>query len=218
MKKIKFLPLFLILVIMTSIFLAPSALALEEPALSCPTVLVLDRDTGEVLLERNADSKVYPASITKIMTVLLAVEAIENGDAFITDEVTASANVTFDLVADGSSAGIMVGETMTLESLLYAAMLSSANEACNIIAEHIGGSIPDFVDMMNERALELGCEATHFVNTHGLPDDNHYTTARDLAAITCYALNNPTFAKIVATKRITFGERTFINKNKMLFS
>jgi len=222
MKKIKFLPIFLILVIMTSVFLAPSALALEEPELSCPSVLVLDRDTGEVLLERNADSKVYPASITKIMTVLLAVEAIENGQAFMTDEVTASANVTFDLVADGSSAGIMVGETMTLESLLYAAMLSSANEACNIIAEHIGGSIPDFVDMMNERAQELGCKATHFVNTHGLPDDNHYTTARDFSMIALEASRHDLFMTLCSTPTISIpatnlsGERTLKNSNALI--
>ena len=222
MKKIKFLPIFLIMVIMTSVFFAPSALALEEPSLSCPSVLVMDRDTGEVLLERNADSKVYPASITKIMTVLLAVEAIENGEVYMTDQVTASSNITFDLVADGSSAGIMVGETMSLESLLYAAMLSSANEACNIIAEHIGGSIPAFVDMMNERAQELGCKATHFVNTHGLPDDNHYTTARDFSLIALEASRHDLFMTLCSTPTTSIPAtnlseaRTLKNSNALI--
>ncbi len=222
MKKFKFLPIFLIVVIMTSMLLSPAALALAEPELSCPSVLILDRDTGEVLLEHGADEKVYPASITKIMTILLAVEAIENGNAAMTDEITASENVTFDLVADGSSAGIMVGETMSLESLLYAAMLSSANEACNIIAEHIGGGISSFVAMMNSRAKELGCTATNFVNTHGLPNDEHYTTARDFSLIALEASRHDLFMKLCSTPTITIpatnlsGERTLKNSNALL--
>jgi len=203
MKKFKFLPIFLVVVIMTSLLLAPGALALSDPDISCPNVLILDRESGEVLYEQGADAKVYPASITKIMTILLAIEAIESGAASMTDEVTASGNITFDLLADGSSAGIMVGETMTLESLLYAAMLSSANEACNIIAEHIGGTISDFVEMMNTRARELGCTGTNFVNTHGLPNDNHYTTARDFSAIALEASRHELFMKLCSTPNIT---------------
>ncbi len=222
MKKFKFLPIFLIMVIMTSFMLAPGALALDEPALSSPTVLIMDRHTGEILMEHGADERVYPASITKIMTVLLAVEAIENGSVAMTDEVTASENVTFDLVADGSSAGIMVGETMPLESLLYAAMLSSANEACNIIAEHVGGGISNFVAMMNSRAKELGCTATNFVNTHGLPHDDHYTTARDFSLIALEASRHELFMKLCSTPNITIpptnlsGERTLKNSNALL--
>ncbi len=222
MKKFKFLPIFLIVVIMASMLLAPGALALAEPELSCPSVLILDRETGEVLLERGADSKVYPASITKIMTILLAVEAVENGTASMTDEVTASQNVTFDLVSDGSSAGIMVGETMPLESLLYAAMLSSANEACNIIAEHIGGGISNFVALMNARAKELGCTSTNFTNTHGLPDDNHYTTARDFSLIALEASRHDLFMKLCSTSSITIpptnlsGERALKNSNALI--
>lgn len=222
MKKFKFLPIFLIIVIFASFMLAPAALALDEPQLQSPTVLIMDRHTGEILLEHGADEKVYPASITKIMTILLAVEAIEGGTAAMTDEVTASENVTFDLVADGSSAGIKVGETMPLESLLYAAMLSSANEACNIIAEHIGGTISDFVEMMNTRARELGCTGTNFVNTHGLPNDNHYTTARDFSAIALEASRHELFMKLCSTPNITIpptnlsGERTLKNSNALL--
>ena len=222
MKKLKFLPLFLIVAIMASLLLAPAALALEDPEVSCPNVLILDRDSGEVLFEQNADAKVYPASITKIMTILLAVEAIENGTVSVTDEVTASQNITFDLLADGSSAGIMVGETMTLESLLYAAMLSSANEACNIIAEHVGGGISNFVVMMNARAEELGCTGTHFVNTHGLPNDDHYTTARDFSLIALEASRHDLFMRLCSTPTITIpatnlsGERTLKNSNALI--
>ena len=222
MKKFKFLPIFLIVVIMASLLLAPCALALEDPELSCPNVMIIDRETGEVLYENGADEKVYPASITKIMTILLAVEAIENDMVSVTDEVTASQNITFDLLADGSSAGIMVGETMTLESLLYAAMLSSANEACNIIAEHIGGGISNFVVMMNERAEELGCTNTHFVNTHGLPNDDHYTTARDFSLIALEASRHDLFMRLCSTPSITIpatnlsGERNLKNSNALL--
>ncbi len=222
MKKFKFLPIFLIVVIMASMLLAPGALALAEPELSCPIVLVLDRQTGEVLLDHGIDDRVYPASITKIMTVLLAIEAIESGNASMTDEITASENITFDLVADGSSAGIMVGETMPLESLLYAAMVSSANEACNIIAEHIGGGISNFVAMMNSRAKELGCTGTNFTNTHGLPNDDHYTTARDFSLIALEASRHDLFMKICSTPTITIpatnlsGERTLKNSNALI--
>lgn len=222
MKKLKFLPIFLTLVILCSMMLAPGALALSPPEVVCPNVLILDRESGEVLFEQGADQRVYPASITKIMTVLLAVEAIENGSAAMTDEVTASENITFDLLADGSSAGIMVGETMSLESLLYAAMLSSANEACNIIAEHIGGGISNFVVMMNARAEELGCKGTHFTNTHGLPDDDHYTTARDFSLIALEASRHDLLMKLCSTPTITIpatnlsGERTLKNSNALL--
>jgi len=222
MKKFKFLPIFLVVVIMTSLLLAPGALALSDPDISCPNVLILDRESGEVLYEQGADAKVYPASITKIMTILLAIEAIESGAASMTDEVTASGNITFDLLADGSSAGIMVGETMTLESLLYAAMLSSANEACNIIAEHIGGGISNFVVMMNSRAKELGCTGTNFVNTHGLPHDDHYTTARDFSLIALEASRHDLFMKLCSTPSITIpatnlsGERTLNNSNALI--
>lgn len=222
MKKLKFLPIFLSLCVMASLLLAPGVLALDEPAVESASAMIIDRSTGEVLFEHNADARVYPASTTKIMTILLAVEAIESGSAALSDEVTASANITFDLVADGSSAGIMVGETMTLESLLYAAMLSSANEACNIIAEHIGGSISGFVSMMNSRAAELGCTATSFTNTHGLPDDNHYTTARDFSLIAQEAARHELLMKLCSTPTTTIpgtnmsGERTLTNSNALI--
>lgn len=222
MKKLKFLPIFLIVCVIASLSMAPAALALEPPVVDSTAAMIIDRDTGEVLFEQNADARVYPASTTKIMTVLLAVEAIEAGNASINDEVTASANISFDLVADGSTAGIMVGETMTLESLLYAAMLSSANEACNIIAEHIGGSIPNFVAMMNARAIELGCTGTSFTNTHGLPDDNHYSTARDFCKIGLEASRHDLFMKLCSTTSFTIpgtnlsGERHISNSNALI--
>lgn len=198
MKKIRILPLILLLCLLLSA-LAPGALALDDPALDARAAVLADLDTGQVFVSKNADAKMYPASLTKVMTVLLAVEAIENGTVSLYDEVTASADSTADMVEDGSTANIQPGETMTLENLLYCALVESANEACNIIAEYIGGSISAFVDMMNARAAELGCTGTHFANPHGLPDDNHYTTANDLYLITREAVSHDLFMEICNT-------------------
>ena len=117
------------------------------------------------------------------MTVLLAVEAVEAGTVKLTDMVTASDMLYYDISGDSSSVYMAIGETMTLENLLYCAMLNSANEACNVIAEYIGGSISNFIEQMNARAAVLGCTDTHFANTHGMPDPDHYTTAWDFSRI-----------------------------------
>src|SRR5699024_1064515 len=121
------------------------------------------------------------------------------GEFSLTDSVTASDSCLEGMVDDGSTAGIVPGETMSLKDLLYCALLASANEACNVIGEYIGGTVSGFVDMMNARASELGCTGTHFANTHGLPDDNHYTTARDMALIYREALSHEVFAEIAGT-------------------
>ncbi|MCL1829184.1 MAG: D-alanyl-D-alanine carboxypeptidase [Oscillospiraceae bacterium] len=177
-----------------------SASALEEPELLSVSAILTDLHTDRVFFSVNADMKAYPASLTKIMTVLLAVEAVEDARVSLQDEVTVSENIMFDLEEDGSTAGIRPGETMTLEGLLYCAMLVSANEACNAIAEYIGGGIPEFIDMMNSKAAALGCAYTRFQNTHGLPNEEHYTTARDLSVISKEAMSRPLFADICNTK------------------
>jgi len=224
MKKLKILPLFLLICLLTSIFLPLGATALEPPEINSNVVMVINRDTGEVFYSKNDDWKIYPASITKIMTVLLAVEAVERGEISLYDMVTADSTMSYDLLEDGSSAGIIVGETMSLENLLYCAMVSSANEACNIIARHIGGSIDNFIEMMNARAAELGCADTNFTNTHGLPDENHYTTARDFAIISETAANSETFMQIANTSTITIpatnlsAPRVLNNSNALICS
>lgn len=222
MKKLKFLPFILTLCLVLSLALAPVSLALDDPQLASRAAAVIDKSTGDVFYTLNENQRVYPASTTKIMTVLLAIEAIESQKVSIYDSVTASENMTFDLVADGSSAGILVGETMTLEHLLYCAMLSSGNDACNVIAEHIGGSISSFVEMMNQRAAELGCANTHFTNTHGLPDADHYTTAADFCIIAREAAGHELFMTICDTPVATIpatnlvGERTLKNSNALI--
>ncbi len=203
MKKLNFLPFILIICLLAGSVLACPALALEDPEVLSRNAIVIDMSNGAAFYSLNADQKVYPASTTKIMTVLLAVEAIEDGRASVYDEVTASSNMTYDLLSDGSSAGIIVGETMTLENLLYCAMLSSGNDACNVIAEHLGGTISDFIDMMNTRAAELGCVNTHFANTHGLPDENHYTTAEDFVLLASEAAQHELFMQIANSPTAT---------------
>lgn len=221
MKKIRLLPIFLLIVMLASA-LAPQALALEAPELTSTAAVLVDQDSGRVLFEKNADEKAYPASLTKVMTVLVAVEAIEKGQVAMTDNVTASDSCLEGMVDDGSTAGIVPGETMPLKDLLYCALLASANEACNVIGEYIGGSVSAFVDMMNARAEELGCTGTHFANTHGLPDENHYTTAGDMALIYREALSHESFAEICGTVSYTVpatnvsAERQLSNTNGLI--
>ena len=209
----KFSRLFSILLILClCLALASPALALETPAdysaggETCPApeitarqALLVDLESDQVYYAKGADQRAYPASLTKIMTVLVALEAVERGDVSLKDEVTAGDDCRLGLDEESSTAGIMPGEIMTLENLLYCAMISSANEACNIIASHVAGSIGAFVERMNTRAGELGCTGTHFMNTHGMPDENHYTTAADLWRITKAALNYPLFAEMSNT-------------------
>lgn len=199
MKKIRILPLFLLILILASAFLPVEAAAVELPDIQANAVMLLDTVSGNVIYSKNEDSQIYPASLTKIMTVLLAIEAAERGEVALSDYVTASTGIGYDLIDDGSTVGIVAGETMTLENLLYCAMISSANEACNTIAEFVGGSIPSFIERMNTRAAELGCTGTHFANTHGLPNANHYTTAGDFSLIAMAAVSNPLFMQICNT-------------------
>ena len=201
MKNLKLLSTILLVAMLVSVFIMPTW-AISDPAPEATAVVLVDALTGNILYAKNENEPLPQASLTKIMTVMLAVEAIERGEAEASDLVTASSNMQYDLIADGSSAGIQVGEIMTLEDLMYCAMVKSANEACNIIAEHISGSISAFVARMNERAAALGCTTTNFVNTHGLPANNHYTTAYDLAIISQAAVGYPLFADISDTAEI----------------
>lgn len=195
--------------------------ALDEQ-LQANCVMLVDEDSGQYYYTRNIDAKAYPASLTKIMTLLLAVEAVERGDVQLDDIVTAYADCNADMVEGASNADIKVGETMTFEDFLYCAMISSANEACNVVAEYVCGSIPAFVERMNTRAQELGCTGTHFANPHGLPKDDHYTTAHDLYRITKEALSHELFATICNTVKHTVPatnlseERTLSNTNGLI--
>lgn len=164
------------------------------PEIEGTAALLLELNSNEVLFEMNSDATVYPASMTKIMTCLLTLEK-----GTLSDTVTVSETALAGLDEAGSSIGLEVGESMTLENLLYSMMLSSANESCNVAAEYVSGSIDAFVQLMNTRAAQLGCTGTHFANTHGLHNEDHYTTAKDLSLIAKEAMKNNTFRKIVST-------------------
>lgn len=166
---------------------------LAEEQLYAKSAILIEASTGEVIFEKNADELMYPASTTKILTVLLGLQL---GDM--------NATVTMDSVAanipdDSSTIPLSVGETIGFQDLLYATMVRSGNEGANLVAETISGSIGAFVDLMNETALQMGCTATHFANPNGLHDDAHYTTARDMAKIARAAMQNETFRNIAKT-------------------
>lgn len=188
------------------------------PQIEAEAAVVMDADTGAFLYSKNMEAKEYPASITKIMTTLLA---LENGN--LNDKITFSEYAVYSLEEGSSHAGIQPGEKMNLRRALYGLMLESANDIANGIAEHIGGSVDGFADMMNQKAEELGCVNTHFTNPHGLHNEEHYTCARDMALITKAAMENRMFRKIAKTRSYTCPEtnkvdekRYWLNHDKML--
>ena len=183
MKIRRFLSVFLLAVLSVTLSASPWAAALEEPDIQCKAALLVDAHTGAVVYAKNEHQELYPASLTKIMTCLLTLEAIDKGKLDMNQAVTASASALEGLPSDGSTANIQVGEVMTVEHLLYCMMLVSANEASQILAETISGSVAAFVGEMNAKAQALGCENTHFVNPHGIHDSQHYTSAWDMYLI-----------------------------------
>jgi D-alanyl-D-alanine carboxypeptidase (penicillin-binding protein 5/6) len=198
MKKIRFLSLILIVCLLAGSF-APAASAAEAPSVVAHSVVVADLNSEHILYEKNMYERVAPASLTKIMTILITVEAIENGECSLTDMVTAQADCRTGMEEDSSTADLFPGDTLSLEDLLYCAMLASANEACNIIATYLSGSIAAFVDRMNERAARLGCRDTHFANPNGLTNADHYSTAYDFSLITREAMRHELFMTVVNT-------------------
>lgn len=201
MKNFRIIPVFLLICLLFGLF-GGTMLAEgipEPPALGAKAAFVGDLSTGKSVFTLYPDARRAPASLTKIMTALLTVEAIESGRVSLDDMVTAPGEAFSDLAEDGSSVGLMPGEIMSLKDLLYCALLSSANDACNVIAVHVGGSIENFVAMMNDRAADLGCENTHFVNAHGLPNDEHYSSAADLFTIFSEDLEHELFVTVAST-------------------
>lgn len=169
------------------------------PQVSAQSAILMDVNTGVILYSKNIHERLYPASTTKIMTTLLA---MENGN--LDDMVEFSHDAVFSVPADGSNMGMDEGESISLEECLYGIMVASANEAANAAGEYVSGSIEDFVTLMNERALEIGCTDTHFVNPNGLHDPQHYTSAYDLALISSLFFRNEMLCKISNTARYHF--------------
>ncbi len=194
----------------------PSAVPSMPPSTAARAAVVMEVSSKRVLYAKNPHMKLPMASTTKIMTAILA---IEMGN--LEDVVTVSPKA---VGVEGSSIYLAKGERLTLEQLLYGLMLRSGNDAAVAIAEHIGGSVENFVRLMNRKAVQIGARNTNFVNPHGLHDDMHYTTAYDLALISAYAMQNPVFRTIVSTKykKIPWEGRSYDrvlqNKNALLWS
>lgn len=186
--------------------------------ISAGQAILIDGDTGRVLYEKNADQISYPASTTKIMTALIVLETLQQHNSPI-DQIVEVPDKAVGI--EGSSLYLRAGEKISIEDLLYGLMLVSGNDAAAALAEIIGGTEKDFVSMMNDRAKQMGCTKTHFTNPSGLFDDEHYTTARDMAIISMEAMKNPTFRKIASCKKWNSGRENneyaaFYNKNKTL--
>ena len=162
------------------ILLVPFAVKAEEMIIEAPSAILMEYSTGKILYEKNVDEKMAPASMTKIMTILLIEEAIERGELNLTDDVIISNNASS---MGGSQVFLDPNTTLKVEDLLKSIIIASANDSAVAMAEKIAGTVDAFVNKMNERAKELGCTNTNFVNVHGLDADNHYTTARDMAII-----------------------------------
>lgn len=198
MKKIKYFPIILMICLIFAA-VSPAAYAVNDPEITANAVVLADLNGGDIIYSRNMDAQVSPASLTKIMTVLIAVEAVEQGRINLTDVITAQADCRAGLEDDSSTAGIQPGEQLSFGDLLYCAMVYSANEACNVIGTQLAGSVSAFVELMNERAAQLGCTGTHFLDPNGLSNEGHYTTAYDMYLIAREAVSHELFMSICNT-------------------
>lgn len=183
----------------------------QGPDTYSETAVLMDADTGAILYNKGMDEKRYPASITKIMTALLALE-----HSSLDEEVTFTEECLADQTSDSGNLGMKVGEILTMRQCLMALMIRSANDVATQIAVHVAGSVSAFADMMNQRAQELGCVNTHFVNASGMPDENHYTTAHDMALIFQQAIKNQDFLDIIGTQSFTIEPTNMNPESRML--
>ena len=189
----------------------------QGQAVQAAGAVVMDLDTNAFLYSKNAHEKMYPASITKIMTAMIVLEHTD-----MEEEITFS-EIVYDIESDSSHVGIQPGEKMTIRQALNALMLESANDVANGLAEYVAGSVEAFADLMNEKALSLGCENTHFTNPHGLHNENHYTCAYDMALIAQAAYEMQEFRELVSTTlfycpetNLTEEERYFVNHHQII--
>lgn len=220
MKFKKFILCLITCIVCLSILLPVKTLADNNNLnINAESAILIDGDTGKILYEKSAYEKRAPASTTKIMTALLALEHCKTTDvATVTSEAITS-------VPSGYSTDLLkMGEELTIKDLLYALLLPSSNEAANVLAIHIAGTIDSFASMMNTKAMDLGCKNTHFVNPNGVHDDNHYSTAYDLSLIAKEAMKNDIFRQIVSTASYTLPnsnkysriDRTLITTNDLI--
>lgn len=179
--------------------------------------ILYDAENDNTLFEKNCNQRAYPASTTKILTAILSIENLN-----LTDTVTVSSNAVNSTPIGSSTINLKINENISIKDLLYGLMIKSGNDAANVLAECVSGNIDEFVKLMNNKALQIGCKNTHFANPHGFHENDHYTTAYDLTLIFNYAIKNDIFKNIISTKEYTINEtnlspaRRLINTNKMI--
>lgn len=182
--------------------------ARAELAVSAKAAILVHADSGRVLYEKNADEHMLIASTTKIMTAIVVLENCELDDIVEVDSRSAG--------IEGSSMYLEAGESYTVEDLLYGLLLVSGNDAATALALHVAGSMESFAELMNAKAEELGMTESSFRNAHGLDEEGHYSTARDMASLAIYCMQNEDFARIAGTVSHTVGEQTLVNHNRLL--
>lgn len=212
--KKQMIPLVAIFMILNSSFVFATS---KQPELLSQAAILMDNRTGKVLYSKNENEKMYPASTTKIVTAILTLE-----NCNLDEIVTVSYHAAMSIPDGYSSASLQIDEQLTVYQLLQLLLVHSANDAANVLAEHVGGSIDSFVSMMNTKMYELGLSNTHFTNTFGMHDDNHYTTAKDLAIIMKYCIKNENFRKLAGSASCAipstnkYGTRRYSSTNQLI--
>ena len=208
-KLIAFILLLITLLALSGISNAESSI----PTVYTPACILMEQDTGRILYSKNANEIMYPASTTKVMTAILALE-----NCNLADIVTVSHSAVFDVPVGYSNANLQEGEQVTVKDLLYVLLIPSANDAAFALAEHISGTVEEFSNLMNQKAEEIGCKNTHFVNPNGIHNEDHYSTAYDLALMGQYAMKNDVFRQIVKQIKYTLPTTNKYDKTDRIFS
>ncbi len=213
----KIVKVLIILILIYTIF-ANYSFAANEPTIYSEAAVLIEAESGTVLYQKNLDEKLAPASTTKILTALIALE-----NCSLDEIAIANSSALNNIPSNYAIADIHVGEQLTVEQLLNVMLIHSANEAANVIAEHVAGSQEEFAKKMNEKAKEIGCKNSNFVNANGVENSNHYSTAYDLAIIMKECMKNDKFRSIISTEKYTLPsnefneeERTFQNNNSLI--
>lgn len=184
--------------------------ASENLKINSKTAIAMDANSSIILYDKDMNKKIYPASTTKILTAILAIEHLDLNKSVIVSKTA------INIPWDSSSVYLKEGEIITINDLLYCLLLNSGNDAANVLAESVSGDINKFVELMNQKVKELGCTNTHFNNAHGYSDDNHYTTALDMAKIFRYCVQNETFVEIISTKSYIVEKTNKTNEKRYL--
>lgn len=219
MKNTRYIRYFFIIFFSTFLFFKNISYGenLQELNLYSESCILIEANAGTILYGKNENEKMFPASTTKILTAIIAIEKCNLDDAVIVQKSAISS-----IPAGYSSAYLSEGEQVTVRDLLQVFLIHSANEAGYVLAEHISGSVSNFADLMNSKSKEIGCTNSNFVNPSGIHNENHYTTAEDLAKIASYCMKNKTFRSIVSMKKCTIAptnksdSRTYKNTNDLI--